>query len=99
MKNFIFSFVSLMTLSAAAATLECHADGSKSACTDLYEVFMADDVCFSGDVTDATNFYRLGLKQADGIRFLEGQVAGPNRMLVFVKESGVEQLRYIPRCQ
>lgn len=99
MKRLVFGAFALLSLSTFAADLFCLVDMSAVRCRDLYDVFMADDVCFRGNVGDATEFKKLGLTRSSGIKFLEGQVADDNRMLLFVEESGVEQLRYVNRCQ
>lgn len=98
MKKLSFVILASLVMSVQAAELYCMADNTEMKCRDLYEVFMAEKVCFSGDVSDVTSFKNLGLKTTRGIKFLEGQVTNENRMLIFVQESGVEQLRSIERC-
>lgn len=98
MKKSLFVVLAICTFSLQAAELICSTDNISNQCHDLYEVFMAQEVCFKGDVNDATRFNKLELKYSNGIRFLEGQVNSPDRMLLFVEESEVEQLRYIERC-
>ncbi len=98
MKKSVFIILAIYTFSLQAAELICSTDNSSNKCHDLYEVFMADEVCFKGDLNDATRFHKLGLKHSEGIQFLEGQMSGPDKMLIFVEESEVEQLRHIERC-
>lgn len=98
MKRLILSMLALMSISAHATDLFCLVGISAFKCSNLYDVFMADDVCFKGEVSDANDFKKLGLTRTSGIKFLEGQVSNENQMLIFVEESQVEQMRYINRC-
>lgn len=98
MKTLIALMMLSCALSISAAELTCSVENNAYKCQDLYDVFMADQVCFEGEVADATHFHKLVLRPTRGIKFLEGQITSPDKMLIFVEESGVEQLRYIERC-
>ena len=98
MKKLTLLALALIISSAQAAQLFCSVDNRFEACVDLYDVFMAEETCFKGDVGEVSQFSTLGLAETNGIRFLEGQDTDSNRMLLFVEETGVEQMRYITRC-
>lgn len=89
----------ITTQSLAATGLFCSwMETANAPCETVYDLFVADQRCYTGQPQAAIELLKTGLKEDVDLTLIDALVANSNSILVFLSDSGVEQALYINKC-